>query len=119
MSRHIKQEKIHQIYELWESGLHNKSEISRQVGVSEPTVSRLLKQREQTGAKVCPKCKRESRQDARFCYYCGNDLRSREELLAIKVEKLRSMILHLPENMRGEFDSTTREIMGYLREKGA
>ena len=121
MSRgtHITQEQKQKIYELYDGGMTVYLHIAKEVGVSDSTVGKIIKGRYSDAVKICPKCLHESGREARYCYYCGNDIRSREELLAIGCEKLRGMIVHLPENVRAEFDGITREIMGYLKEKGA
>lgn len=121
MSRgtHITQEQKQKIYELYDSGMTVYLHIAKEVGVSDSTVGKIIRERNASSVKICPKCLHESGREARYCFYCGNDIRSKEELLLLNVEKLRGMIVHLPENVRAEFDGITREIMGYLKEKGA
>ena len=54
--------------------------------------------------KVCPKCKKLIEvQDARFCYYCGSDIRSNRDILIEKNERLLQEITQLPVNIRDEF----------------
>lgn len=121
MSRgpHITQEQKQKIYDLYDGGLTVYKYIAQEVGVSDTSVGRIIRGRHTDTTRICPKCLHESGTGARFCYWCGNDIRSKEELLLLNVEKLRGMIVHLPENVRAEFDGITREIMGYLKEKGA
>jgi predicted RNA-binding Zn-ribbon protein involved in translation (DUF1610 family) len=115
----IKPEQKQKIYDLYDSGMTVYLHIAKEVGVSDSTVGKIIKSRNAATSKICPNCKRESGREARFCFFCGNDIRSREELLLLRVQSLRGMIVHLPENARADFDATTREIMGYLKEKGA
>lgn len=116
---HITQEQKQKIYDLYDGGMTVYKYIAQEVGVSDSTVGRIIKARYPDTVKICPKCNRESGREARYCYYCGSDIRSKEELLLLRVQELRGLIVHLPENTRGEFDAATREIMGYLKEKGA
>lgn len=119
MGKRITAEQIKRIYELYDGGMTVYLHIAKEVGISDATVGKIIKERNAATTRICPKCKRESGMGARFCYWCGNDIRSKEALLLIKVEKLRGMVVHLPENVRAEFDDITRELLDYLREKGA
>ncbi len=54
--------------------------------------------------KICPKCKKVVEvKGARFCYHCGADVRSGNEILIERNEQLLNNILELPANMRDEF----------------
>ena len=119
MGKRITGEQIKRIYELYDGGMTVYLHIAKEVGISDATVGKIIKERKASTAKICTKCLHESGTGARFCFWCGNDIRSKEELLLLKVEKLRGMIVHLPENVRADFDADTREIMDYLKEKGA
>ncbi len=53
------------------------------------------------GAKVCHKCKKTiDVTGARFCCFCGADIRSKQEILCERIRELMPCIQHLPENMR-------------------
>lgn len=119
MGKRVTEEQKKRVYELYDGGMTVYLHIAKEVGISDATVGKIIKERKASVAKICTKCLHESARAARYCYYCGNDIRSREELLAISCEKLRGMIVHLHENVRAEFDGITRELMGYLKEKGA
>lgn len=60
------------------------------------------------GAKVCHKCKKKiDVKGARFCCYCGADIRSKQEILCERIRELMPRIQLLPENMRDD----TRDVM--------
>lgn len=119
MAKRITEEQKQRIYDLYDAGMTVYLHIAKEVGISDATIGKIIKARNASCVKVCPNCKRESGREERFCFYCGKNIRTREEELASEVSKLRGMIVHLPENVRAEFDGITREIMGYLKEKGA
>ena len=57
---------------------------------------------------VCPKChKTIDVMGARFCCFCGSDIRSEKEILCEKIEKVLSYVRYMPDNMRDE----TRDVM--------
>ena len=55
------------------------------------------------GAKHCPKCRRRIEvKGAKFCCYCGSDMRTEKELLIERIDRARECISLLPENARDE-----------------
>lgn len=112
--KHVTEELKREVYALWDQGF-SKVEIGKRVGVSDSTVGKIVRNR-QTGekTKVCPVCGMKSKDEARFCWWCGGDIRSEAVKLRERVVSMRAMIHHLPENMKKEFDDVTRSVIKYL-----
>lgn len=65
--------------------------------------------------KKCPKCRRKVElKGAKFCPYCGADIRSEKELLFEKVNKLFGMLMLLPASSRDEAQAIIREVSQYI-----
>lgn len=78
-------------------------------------VPKKAKPRTKTANKVCPKCRKVVElKDAKFCPYCANDLRSENELLAERLENLKSMYAYIPETQRDTFMQTICETINVL-----
>lgn len=74
------------------------------------------KKRNGDTAKVCPKCRRTiDIKGAKFCFYCGADLRSEKELLAERVEKVISLIRFLPQTERDEVQQILLSVIEELK----
>ena len=74
--------------------------------------------RAKTIKKRCSKCHRTIElKGARFCPYCGADIRSEKDLTIEKANKLFSMCCFLPESQRDEAQNTIRQICDYLSRK--
>ena len=55
------------------------------------------------GAKVCPKCNKTiAINGAKYCCFCGEDIRSKQEMLCERIRAAIPCVVHLPENMRDE-----------------
>jgi hypothetical protein len=93
------------------------SEIAEKYGINRPKVAQIAvemgaqprrekvfgKKRGHKG-KTCPKCKKLIEvQGARFCYYCGADIRSNRDMLIEKNEELLQVVPQLPQNIRDIF----------------
>lgn len=53
--------------------------------------------------KLCPKCHKIIEvKGAKFCYFCGADMRSAKDLLIERVDKAFEIIKFLPESFRDE-----------------
>lgn len=54
-------------------------------------------------ARICTKCgKSIDVKGAKFCCFCGADIRTSKEVAAEGLEKIRGLILYLPVNVRDE-----------------
>jgi transposase-like protein len=68
--------------------------------------------------KACPRCKKLTEvKGARFCCYCGADIRSNKEILAEKNEELLRVVCQLPENVRDFFRDVLLANIKELREE--
>ena len=75
---------------------------------------RERKDRVQT-ARRCPKChKTIDVKGARFCYFCGTDIRTGRELLIDRVKRSMPFIHHLPANMRDDMQRLLLDIIKEL-----
>ena len=71
-----------------------------------------------TKKKKCQNCKRTVQiKEARFCPYCGADLRSEKDFLIEKTEDLFGMCMFLPENQRDNAQKIIKEICDYLKKE--
>ena len=91
-------------------------DIAAKYGIDRVTVSRIAVEMGATprrpnaygkrgGVKktVCPNChKTTDVKGARFCCFCGSDIRTEKEILCEKIDKVISYVRFLPENMRDE-----------------
>ena len=110
--KRITEELRREVYSHWDNGM-NKAEIGRRINLSEAAVANVIKNRP-NGNKICPVCGKESNAGARYCWWCGGDIRSEADKLLERVVSMRAMIHHLPENMKNEFDGVTRDVIKYL-----
>ena len=59
-----------------------------------------------SAVKKCERCKKQIPvQGAKFCPYCGNDIRSPKELLTHRINAFAPKIKYLPENSRDELQN--------------
>lgn len=114
MPKIVTEEKKREIKRMLEEGRLYK-EIRETLHVASNTIAMV--KAEMGGAKICPSCKRESTANARFCWYCGKDIRDERELLTEKVIALRGLIVHLPENLQAKYDADTKALLDYLNRK--
>ena len=112
--KRITEEVRREVYSLWDQGF-SKVEIGKRVGVSDSTVGKILRSKPtDEELKSCPCCGIKSKKDARYCWWCGGDIRCEADKLLERVVSMRAMIHHLPENMKSEFDGVTRDVIKYL-----
>lgn len=65
-----------------------------------------VKENSQNLNKKCPKCRKKIDVfGARFCPFCGSDIRTEGEMLAERLKKLCEYALDMPEQIRDEFIS--------------
>ena len=114
MPKIVTEEKKREIKRMLEEGRGYK-DIQETLHVGKKTTDKV--KLEMNGAKICPSCKRESTANARFCWYCGKDIRDERDLLIDKVIALRGLIVHLPENLQAKYDADTKAVLDYLNRK--
>lgn len=116
------------IYEAYMSGMRV-SDIAEMYGVNHSTVSSVAKalgatfrrpKVKLTGSnKVCPNCKKAIEvKGAKFCCFCGADIRSPRELLIARIESVMPKLKFLPESDRDDMHKLLIEIRNELS-KGA
>lgn len=65
--------------------------------------------------KKCSKCYKTTEiKGAKFCPYCGTDIRSEKDLLTEKINNLLSLLMLLPNNCRDEAQTTLNEMKTYI-----
>jgi tRNA(Ile2) C34 agmatinyltransferase TiaS len=75
----------------------------KKIAVSMGATPRQKSHARETGNKVCPKCrKRIGVNGARFCPFCGTDIRSAKDILIERIDKARECLSMLPEAARDE-----------------
>lgn len=103
-------------------------DIPKMYGISQKTMQAIvielggeLRKPNMVGArdkgkgKTCPKCRKKiDLKGARFCPYCATDLRSLNEILVEKVEKLKGLFISIPETERDFFVQTLCEVNAVL-----
>lgn len=68
-------------------------------------------------AKVCPKCRKKiDVKGARFCPFCGTDIRTEAEMLVEKLEKTTELYRFLPETYRDDFLATISKAIKIIGE---
>lgn len=92
-------------------------EIAEKYGINKAVVARIAVEmggqprcakkygkRHGVKSKVCPKCKKRIEvKGARFCCYCGADIRDSKDRLIEENERLLQSVCELPECLRDEF----------------
>ena len=79
-------------------------------------VPKRLKNSEKTAAKTCPNCRRRiDVKGAKFCPFCGSDVRSARDLLIERVEKLTTFNSYIPSTERDNFIQTIIDAVKELR----
>lgn len=74
------------------------------------TGSRKLK------SKTCPNCRRKIEvKGAKFCCFCGSDIREEKDIVIEKLQSLCGRIVLLPADMRDETQAIINEAIAYIR----
>ena len=125
MERKITQEQRQQILQEYLEGKLTICEIAERYGISGNTVSAIAvragvqlrrPKKPQAGVKVCPKCRKKvDTIGARFCPFCGSDIRSENELLAEKLDGLLDLYQFIPAAQRDEFVQTINKAAAALK----
>ena len=112
------------IYEAYVAGEKTK-DIAERFEVSVPYVCRIAKgmgaggritKSARGGKKTCPKCHRKIEvKDAKFCYYCGSDIRSAKDILIERVRKVADLISFLPAHAQDELRDVICDVIAELQ----
>lgn len=66
--------------------------------------------------KICPNCRRKIEiQGAKFCCFCGSDIREEKDLIIEKLQLIYANIILLPAEIRDTTQATITEAIEYLR----
>ena len=100
-------------------------EIASEYGVSRSAVSTIVKRRggelrrpKGKAVKCCNCYRKIDVLGAKFCPYCGADIRTEKDLIKEKINKLFSLLNLLPENQRDPAQSIVKEIINYIDNEG-
>ena len=124
MRAKLTEEQRNEIATLYEQGM-GRIELSEKYGVTGPYISKISNARGvrrkkasiDSGEKKCPKCRANNPQKARFCMYCGVDVRDEKQIVTEQLARLREMVVLLPESVRGEADEITRKALRFFDRK--
>ena len=99
-----------------EFGLRSGSNIS-QIALAMGAELRRPK-RARGSNRLCPKCRKSVEvKGAKFCPYCGTDIRSERDILIERIDRARECISLLPENARDEVQKLFVDIVAELNNK--
>jgi rRNA maturation endonuclease Nob1 len=115
------------IYEAYIDPTLKVSDIAKQYGVCNTTVANIavelgathrMPKRPKASTSKCNNCRRRvDVKGAKFCPYCGNDLRGPAELLIERINSARGALSLLPESARDEFQTLFVDIVAVLQAK--
>lgn len=89
------------------------SKVAKKMGAAP---RRAYKPREKHGSKTCPKCHRKIEvKDAKFCYFCGADIRSARDILIERVRKVGEVISFLPAHAQDELRDVICDVITELQ----
>lgn len=102
-------------------------DIAKQFGVDTTQVSKIalrmgaearreFKPRAKKENKSCPKChKKIEVAGAKFCYFCGADIRSARDILIERIRNATQLISFLPDNARDEMRAVLCDAIAELQ----
>lgn len=128
----LTQEQKQAICEDYKDRSNKVSELAKKYGVctatiariavemeAEPRVAKLYGKRKRYSptARICPKCHKAIEvKGARFCCFCGADIRNNKERLIERIERAMPNIMHLPINMRDDMQQLFIDTINELKE---
>lgn len=107
-------EQKQEIYELYQDKSNRVVDIAKAYKIDRGNVCRIAKSlgaegrhkragKSSTKAKICPVCRKATDvKGAKYCPYCGSDIRSKKELLIDRISKAMKTTSYLPESCRDE-----------------
>ena len=117
------------IYEAYVEGSMSVEEIADIYGVAKSTVSyiaekmgattRRPKTKRDVVAKVCTACKKTIEvKGAKYCCFCGADIRSPREHLISRIEAAMPKLKYLPEGVRDDMHTLLIDVKNELSKEG-
>lgn len=115
------------IIEDYEAGVLTCAEIAEKYSVSRQSASNIAlragiqsrhskRNKPEHKEHVCPKCKKKiDIKGAKFCPFCGSDIRTENEILAERLTRLSHLAPLLPESKRDELVQTVNEAANKIR----
>lgn len=123
-------EKIQAILEAYRDRSKKTDDICKEFNLSTGMLARILHAENEpmrcpnkskphntkTKTKKCPKCyKKIEVKGARFCPYCGADVRNENEVLAERVGRMLSYHSFMPSNIRDEYIEVLNQVIKNLK----
>lgn len=121
MSKKIEDEIRLCVYEDYENGM-TYAQLSEKYGIGKSTVGFIIKEfgaekNKKHEGKTCPRCRKKvDLKGAKYCPWCGNDIRREGEILADKLEKILEYYNSFPVTAEDEIQRTIIEAANKLRE---
>lgn len=120
----MNKERKQAIYEAYINGDKIK-DIAKRFGVTNSYISQVAKKMgaparqgmpPRGGKKTCPKCHRKIEvKDAKFCCFCGADIRSAKDILIERVRKASELISFLPAHAQDELRDVICDVIAELK----
>lgn len=123
---HTTREEIGFILEAYKNGM-KVSDIAENIGRHQQTIRNILDKegvraigKKEIVAKVsevkCPNCRATGHyKGAKFCYKCGDDIRTESDILRERLGKLVGDFVFLPESVRDSAYTVIQDTIDYLR----
>lgn len=117
VKRALTQETMIAICEAYKDRDNKTADIAKKYGISRGGVARIAVElgalprskryrqtlRKESSGRICPKCKKHiDTKGARFCCFCGADIRTGKEIAAARLEKVLECVGYLPQGFRDE-----------------
>lgn len=113
------------IYEAYVEGSMSVKEIADMYGVAKSTVSciaekmgattRRPKTRRDVAQKICPTCKKTIEvKGAKYCCFCGADIRSPREHLIARIEAAMPKLKYMPDGLRDDMHTLLIDVKNEL-----
>lgn len=125
----LSDERKQKICEMYTSGASYK-EIKEATGCHSSTVQKVVKEsgimprrtytKKPNAERICRKCRKHISVDgARFCPFCGSDIRSAKQITAEGLRKVLVVIcdMPMPTSLRDEYANTVRNAIKQLEEE--
>lgn len=120
MRKPLSDDKIAKARELRASGM-SYVQIGKEVGASDVCVRTYCMdidvdtKRKMPEAVCCPSCEQKLPRKARFCYMCGTKILTEKEKVIQNLEKVRNLVVFLPETRRDSTLEAINNAVKYLK----
>ena len=108
--------RAHDVCAKWKLDTATMTQLVYEMGAELRNPNKAGKRTKGTIKKRCPNCHRTiDLKGARFCPYCGADIRDEKELLIERIEKLFSMLTEMSKNSRDEAQAILIDTINYIK----